>query len=65
MAFGSRRLARGGNQDKIRLDHTLFRTRRQLQEILQHRILNGLFLRVGGLLERSVMRSKLEAFAIA
>jgi hypothetical protein len=51
MTFGSGWLARGRNQDKVGLDRILFRRRRRLQEILRHRVLDILLLRVSGLLE--------------
>jgi hypothetical protein len=51
MAFGTRRLARGRNQDKVGLDHILLRRGRRLREILQYGIPNVFLLRVGGLLE--------------
>jgi hypothetical protein len=61
MAFGLGRPAGRRDQDKIGLGCTLFWRRRRLREILQSRILDDFFLRVGGLLEGGVMRSKLEA----
>jgi hypothetical protein len=60
MAFGTRWLARGRNQDKIGLGHTLLRRRRRLREILQRRVLDNLLLRVGGLLKGGVMSPNLE-----
>jgi hypothetical protein len=61
VAFGTSRLARGRNQNKIRLDHILLRRGRRLREVLQCGIPNVLLLRVGGLLEGGIMGSKLES----
>jgi hypothetical protein len=57
--------AGGSNKNNVGLDRTLFRRRRRLQEIHQRHILDGLLLRVGGLLEGGVVSSKLEAFTVA
>jgi hypothetical protein len=43
MAFGTRRLAGGGNQDKIGLDRILLWRGRWLWEVLQRRV-PGVFL---------------------
>jgi hypothetical protein len=61
MAFGPGRLAGGRNQNKIRLGRALFRRGRWLWEVPQRRVLDISLLRVGGLLEGGIVRSKLES----
>jgi hypothetical protein len=64
MAFGTRRLARGRNQNKIGFNHILLQRGRRLREVFQCGIPNVLLLRVSGLLEGRVVGSKLESFTI-
>jgi hypothetical protein len=61
VAFGTRRLAGGRNQNKIRLDRVLLRRGRRLQEVLQCGVPNVLLLGVSGLLEGGIVGSKLES----
>jgi hypothetical protein len=65
VAFGTRRLARGRNWNKIGLDHILLRRRQKLQEVLQCGVPNILLLRVSSLLEGGIMGSKLESISFA
>jgi hypothetical protein len=61
MAFGPGRLAGGRNQNKIGLGRALFRRGRRLWDVLWRRALDIFLLRVSGLLEGGIMRSKLES----
>jgi hypothetical protein len=61
VAFGTSRLARGRNQNKIRLDCILLQRGRRLREVLQCGVPNVLLLRVSGLLEGGIVGSKLES----
>jgi hypothetical protein len=64
MAFGTRRLAGGRNQNKIGLDRILLQRGRRLREVLQCGVPNVLLLRVSGVLKSGIMGSKLESITI-
>jgi hypothetical protein len=64
MAFGTRRLPGGRNQNKIGLDRILLQRGRRLWEVLQCGVPNVVLLRVSGLLEGGIVGSKLEPITI-
>jgi hypothetical protein len=65
MAFGAGRLAGGGNQNKLGLDHLFLQRGRQLQEIIPWRgVSSCLLLRVRGLLEGGIVGSNLISITI-
>jgi hypothetical protein len=65
MMVGLRGTAGGSDENKIGLDHALFRRRRKLRKIIQRHILMTPFLRISGLFEGGVMRPNLEAVPVA
>jgi hypothetical protein len=64
MAFGTRRFAGGGDQNKFGLDHLLLRRGRWLQEIPWRGVSSLLLLRVRGLLEGEIVGSNLVSITI-
>jgi hypothetical protein len=55
MAFGTGRLARGGDQNKFGLDHLFLWRGRQFQEFPRRDVSSYFLLRVRGLLEGGIM----------
>jgi hypothetical protein len=65
MVFGAGRLARGGNENKLGLDHLFLWRGRRLREIIPWRGVSSCFLlRVRGLLEGGIMGSNLISITI-